>query len=102
MLIIDPTTKLFYDIKSENGLILLNELKNNYRVPLYDNTIPNPINVVSPWMNTTIPPDLERRPLDCFISEEGLYSRGPTGCNANGTYVGRSITINLLFILSLL
>ena len=52
-------------------------------------TIPNPINVVSPWMNTTITPDLERRPLDCFLPTEGLYSCGPTGCNANGTYVGQ-------------
>lgn len=51
------------------------------------NNIPNPINVVSPWMNTTITPDLERRPLDCFIPENGLYGCGPAGANVNGTYV---------------
>lgn len=62
------------------------------RNPSYDirNTIVNPINVVSPWMNTTITPDLERRPLDCFVpSDGGLYGCGPSGCNTNGTYVGK-------------
>jgi len=57
------------------------------------NNIPNPINTVSPWMNTTIGPDLERRPLDCFTASEGLYSCNndpiPVGCNANGTFVGQ-------------
>jgi hypothetical protein len=53
------------------------------------NTIPNPISIVSPWMNTTITPDLERRPLDCFIPNTGLYGCGPTGCNTNGTYVNQ-------------
>ena len=39
------------------------------RNPSYDirNNIPNPINVVSPWMNSTITPDLEKRPIDCFV-----------------------------------
>jgi len=61
------------------------------RNPSHDirSTIANPINIVSPWMNTTINPDLERRPLDCFIPSEGIYSCGPTGCNANGTYIGQ-------------
>lgn len=54
-------------------------------------TIPNPINVVSPWNNTVIMPDLERRPLSCFIpQDQGLYGcGGPTiGSNTNGTFVG--------------
>lgn len=61
------------------------------RNPSYDlrNTIPNPINVVSPWMNTTITPDLERRPLDTFIPSNGIYGAGPSGCNTNPTYVGK-------------
>ena len=61
------------------------------RNPSYDirNTIPNPINVVSPFMNTTITPDLERRPLECNVSENGLYGCGSSGgANMNGTYVG--------------
>ena len=40
------------------------------------NNIPNPINVVSPWLNSTITPDLERRPLDCYIPQNGLYGCG--------------------------
>ena len=61
------------------------------RNPSHDirNSIPNPINVVSPWMNTTITPDLERRPLDCFLPSNGLYGCGPSGCNTDGTFVGK-------------
>jgi len=56
------------------------------------NTIPNPISIVSPWNNTSIMPDLERRPLDCFIpTDQGLYGCGSpqVGANTNGTFVGR-------------
>jgi len=58
------------------------------RNPSYDirGDIPNPINTVSPWMNSTITPDLERRPLITFIADQGLYS-DPNGCNQNGTFV---------------
>ena len=54
------------------------------------NTIPNPINVISPFLNTSITPDLERRPLDCYIPQDGLYGCGApqVGANMNGTYVG--------------
>lgn len=40
------------------------------------NNIPNPINVVSPWMNSTITPDLERRPLDSYVPQDGVYGCG--------------------------
>jgi hypothetical protein len=41
-------------------------------------TIPNPIGVVSPWNNTDISPDLERRPLECYnAQDQGLY-----GCSS--------------------
>lgn len=56
------------------------------------NTIPNPINVVSPWNNTSIMPDLEKRPLDCFIPvDQGLYGCGApsVGANVNPTFVNR-------------
>lgn len=45
------------------------------RNPSYDirNDIPNPINVVSPWNQTTILPNLEKRPLDCVSLNTGLY-----------------------------
>jgi hypothetical protein len=63
------------------------------RYQSYDirNTIPNPINVVSPWNNTWIMPDLERRPLDCFVpQDQGLYGCGgpAVGANLNPTFVG--------------
>lgn len=65
---------------------VLSSLKN----PSYDirNNIPNPINTVSPWMNSSITPDLQRRPLDCYTPENGLYGC-TTGCNTNPTYVGQ-------------
>jgi hypothetical protein len=64
------------------------------RYQSYDirNTSPNPINVVSPWNNTWIMPDLERRPLDCFVpQDQGLYGCGgpAVGANTNATFVGR-------------
>jgi hypothetical protein len=46
---------------------------------------PNPINTVSPWLNTTIQPDLERRPLQCGMPSNGLYG---CGTNLGGSYVG--------------
>jgi hypothetical protein len=52
--------------------------------------IPNPINVVSPWGNPSIIPDLEKRPLDCFLpTDQGMYGCGTPGANTNGTYVGQ-------------
>lgn len=38
--------------------------------------IPNPVTVVSPWLNTTIQPDLLRRPLEC-TTDKGIYGCGP-------------------------
>lgn len=60
---------------------VLSSLKN----PSYDirGDIPNPINVVSPWMQSTFGPDLQRKLLQCpAVPQEGLY-----GCNGNN-YVG--------------
>lgn len=60
--------------------------------PSYDirGDIPNPINVVSPWNQTSITADLERRPLSCFVPQDGLYGCGApsVGANMDGTYVG--------------
>lgn len=46
------------------------------------NNIPNPINVVSPWMNSTITPDLERRPLDSYVPQDGVYGCGSSCAQA--------------------
>jgi hypothetical protein len=50
------------------------------------NPAPNPINVVSPWNNTDIMPDLERRPLVCqSTQDQGIY-----GCASSRTdWVGQ-------------
>lgn len=45
------------------------------------NNIPNPINVVSPWNNSTIVPDLQRRPLDAYVPADGIY-----GCGMSCSY----------------
>ena len=37
------------------------------------NNIPNPMNVVSPWLNSSITPDLTRKPLDCYTTKGGVY-----------------------------
>lgn len=53
-------------------------------------TVVNPINVVSPWNNTSIIPDLERRPLSCFLpTDQGMYGCGTPGANTDGTFVGQ-------------
>ena len=39
-------------------------------------SIPNPITVVGPFMNTSIMPDLQRRPLECNTPSNGLYGCG--------------------------
>jgi len=56
------------------------------------NNIPNPINIISPWNNTSITPDLEKRPLSCFTNpSSGLYGCGgpQVGANQNGTFVNK-------------
>jgi len=49
--------------------------------PSYDirGDIPNPINVVAPWNNTSITPDLERRPLQCDLPQNGVYGCADSG-----------------------
>jgi len=42
-------------------------------------TPPNPVLTVSPWMNSTIYPDLTRRPLEGCGPSFGLYGNGPYG-----------------------
>lgn len=47
-------------------------------------TIPNPINIVSPFNNSTIMPDLEKRPLDCYAAQDqGIYGCGNPGIGGN-------------------
>ena len=45
---------------------------------------PNPVLYVGPWMNSTIYPDLTRRPLEGCGPSFGLYGNGP---NSSGTPV---------------
>lgn len=82
------------DFLSATQQIGVDTVLSSLRNPSYDirNNIPNPINVVSPWLNSTITPDLTRRPLDApsEIPTQGIYSGNPGvfktyGWRANGT-----------------
>jgi len=69
------------DFLSATQQIGVDTVLSSLRNPSLDlrNNIPNSINVVSPWMNTTITPDLTRRPLDApsEIPSQGIYSGNP-------------------------
>jgi hypothetical protein len=72
-------------------------VSNNLRNASHDlrNNIPNSIGITGIWNQSTIDPDLSRRPLDCYIPQfDGLYGCGPAGCNSSGTYVGLSSSAN--------
>jgi hypothetical protein len=53
-------------------------ISSSLRNASYDirDVIPNSVQVVSPWMNSTITPELQRRPLSCGEPQTGTY-----GCN---------------------
>lgn len=53
------------------------------------NNIPNPIGIVSPFLNSTILPDLEKKALDAWIPKGGLYGCADGSCNINDKYVGK-------------
>lgn len=81
------------DFLSATQQIGVDTVLSSLRNPSYDirNNIPNPINVVSPWLNSTITPDLTKRPLDTpsEIPSQGIYSGNPGvfktyGWRANG------------------
>lgn len=76
------------DFLSATQQIGVDTVSSSLRNASYDlrNNIPNPINVVSPWMNTTITPDLQRRPLDSYVPRDGVYGAGPKNITygANG------------------
>jgi hypothetical protein len=71
------------DFLSASQQIGVDTVMSSLRNSSYDlrNNIPNPINVVSPWMNSTITPDLQRRPLDSYIPEDGIYGVGYGGAS---------------------
>jgi hypothetical protein len=71
------------DFLSATQQIGVDTVMSSLRNSSYDlrNNIPNPINVVSPWNNTTITPDLQRRPLDGYIPEDGIYGVGYGGAS---------------------
>jgi type IV pilus biogenesis protein CpaD/CtpE len=54
-------------------------------------TIPNPINVVGPWNQSTIDPDIQRRPLNSYLDQDSIYGTGnacswsPSESPINGT-----------------
>lgn len=71
------------DFLSPTQQVGVDTVLSSLRNPSYDirNNIPNPINVVSPWLNSTITPDLTRRPLDAYVPQDGVY-----GCGSSCSY----------------
>lgn len=73
--VVDTEALANQDFLSATQRIGVDTVLSSLRNPSYDirSNIPNPINVVSPWNNSTITPDLERRPLDGFVPRDGIY-----------------------------
>lgn len=76
--VMDTQALASQDFLAPTQQIGVDTVLSSLRNPSYDlrNNIPNPINVVSPWMNSTITPDLERRPLDNYVPRDGVYGCG--------------------------
>lgn len=81
--VMDTEALAHQDFLSPTQQFGVDTVLSSLRNPSYDirNNIPNPINVVSPWLNSTITPDLQRRPLDAYVPQDGVY-----GCGSACTY----------------
>jgi len=82
--VVDTAALANQDFLAPTQQIGVDTVLSSLRNPSLDlrNSIPNPINVVSPWLNTTISPDLQRRPLDAYVPQDGVYGAGVN----NSTY----------------
>lgn len=80
----DTTALANQDFLSPTQQYGVDTVLSSLRNPSYDlrNNIPNPISVVSPWLNSTITPDLQRRPIDSYTPASGVYGSGIS----NATY----------------
>lgn len=81
--VVDTAALANQDFLSATQQIGVDTVMSSLRNSSYDirTNIPNPINVVSPWMNSTITPDLQRRPLDTYVPRDGIYGCG-SECSA--------------------
>lgn len=82
--VVDTTALANQDFLAPTQQFGVDTVLSSLRNPSVDirNNIPNPINVVSPWLNTTIQPDLQRRPIDAYVPQDGVYGAGIS----NSTY----------------
>lgn len=88
--VVDTNALAQQDFLAPQQQIGVDTVLSSLRNASYDirQNIPNPINVVSPWMNSTITPDLEKRALDSYVPMDGVYGCGD--CNqAPLGYMGR-------------
>lgn len=76
--VMDTEALAHQDFLSPTQQVGVDTVLSSLRNPSYDirNNIPNPINTVSPWLNSTITPDLQRRPLDSYTPQDGIYGCG--------------------------
>ena len=81
----NPTNTLANQVfLSASGQAGTNTISGSNKNQSYDlrSAPPNPVLIVSPWMNSTIYPDLTRRPIEGCGPSFGLYGNGP---NSGGT-----------------
>jgi hypothetical protein len=76
--VLDTKALANQDFLSATQQIGVDTVMSSNRNPSYDirTNIPNPIQVVSPWNNSTITPDLQRRPLSVYQPADGVYGTG--------------------------
>ena len=76
--VMDTEALAHQDFLAPTQQIGVDTVLSSLRNPSYDirNNIPNPINVISPWLNSTITPDLQRRPIDGYVPQDGVFGCG--------------------------
>lgn len=78
----------FLSAQQQIGVDTVLSSTRNQSYDIRGNPAPNPIRVVSPWNNTSLMPDLERRPLQCGVPRgQGLYGCGDSNTYLEPTYV---------------
>lgn len=76
--VVDTDALAHQDFLAPSQQIGTDTVMSSLRNPSYDirTNIPNPVTIISPWLNSTITPELERKSLDCYVPKDGLYGCG--------------------------
>lgn len=73
--VVDTKALATQDFLSPSQQVGTDTVASSLRNSSYDlrGTIPNPVTVVSPFLNSTIDPELTRKPLDCVQPGDNMY-----------------------------